>query len=50
MRLSCEQGFGAAVFVTGAMGFQAAALAVEHLLGIEPAPMPGPPDRRYVAR
>jgi len=50
MRLSCEQGFGATVFVTGAMGFQAAALAVEHLLGIEPAPMPGPPDRRYVAR
>jgi tRNA A37 threonylcarbamoyladenosine dehydratase len=50
MRLSCEQGFGAAVFVTGAMGFQAAALAVEHLLGIEPTPMPGPPDRRYVAR
>ena len=38
LRLSCEQGFGAAVFVTGAMGFQAAALAVEHILGLPPRP------------
>jgi len=50
LRLSCEQGFGAAVFVTGAMGFQAAALAVEHLLDFQPLQPPGPPDRRFVTR
>ncbi|MBI1372096.1 MAG: hypothetical protein GC159_04965 [Phycisphaera sp.] len=43
LRLSCEQGLGAAVFVTAPMGFAAAALAIEHVTGIEHTEPTGPP-------
>jgi len=42
LRLNCDQGFGTATFVTGAMGFHAAAIAVDLILGRCPHPSFGP--------
>lgn len=38
LRLNCDSGFGSASFVTGAMGFAAAAVAIRHLTGTAPKP------------
>jgi tRNA A37 threonylcarbamoyladenosine dehydratase len=43
LRLSCDQGFGAAVFLTGAMGFAAAALAVQRITQLQHTRPTGPP-------
>ncbi|MGE9295210.1 MAG: tRNA threonylcarbamoyladenosine dehydratase [Puniceicoccales bacterium] len=38
LRLNCDQGFGTATFVTGTIGFHAAAIAVDLILGQSPHP------------
>ncbi|MFM8358013.1 MAG: ThiF family adenylyltransferase [Verrucomicrobiota bacterium] len=50
LRLNCDAGFGSACFVTGAMGFAAAAVAIRHLTGTptratrQPPPAQRPAD------